>query len=65
MSGVKLTKAQFELLHELPTHVVPEYRPAQALIKKGMAVWHDDQSTLLDPTPSGLQALGGSNDPSE
>jgi hypothetical protein len=52
-----LTKAQMELLCELPTHVVPEYRPAQALVAKGLAVWRDDKTTMLDPTPAGRLAL--------
>ncbi len=56
-SEVKLTKAQLELLRELPTHVVPEYKPAQALILKGMAVWHDSETTMLDPTDAGRAIL--------
>jgi len=53
----KLTKAQAELLAELPTHVVPEYRPAQALIAKGLAAWADDKTTIMMLTPAGRAAL--------
>lgn len=49
----KLTKAQAELLAELPTHVVPEYRPAQRLIALGLAQWNDEKTTMLNPTESG------------
>lgn len=50
---MKLTKAQRELLAELPTHVVPEYRPVQSLIVKGLATWRDETTTMLDITPTG------------
>lgn len=57
MGKVKLTKAQRSLLAELPTHVVPEYKPAQALIALGLAEWADARTTLLNPTPAGRAAL--------
>ena len=53
----KLTPAQVSLLRELPTHVVPEYRPGQALVAKGMAEWADETTMMLNPTPAGLAAL--------
>lgn len=53
----KLTTAQLNLLRELPTHVVPEYRPGRALLEKGLAEWADDKTTLMQPTDAGRAAL--------
>jgi hypothetical protein len=53
MSETKLTTAQDNLLRELPTHVVPLYKPAQKLIELGLAEWADARTTLLNPTPAG------------
>lgn len=52
-----LTKAQMALLAELPTHVVPEYKPALRLIELGLAEWADARTTMMNPSPAGRAAL--------
>jgi len=56
----KLTAPQRSLLRELPTHVVPEFPPAQKLIALGLAEWADARSTMLNITPAGRTALAKS-----
>jgi hypothetical protein len=58
---LKLTKAQRDLLTELPTHVVPEYRPGRVLIEKGLAAWADEKTTMMVITEAGRQALRSSD----
>ena len=52
---MKLSKAQRELLQELPTQCVQEYRPAQKLVALGLAVWVT--MSRLDLTELGRAAL--------
>lgn len=59
MAGEKLTKAQRELLAELPTNCVQEYRPAQRLVAMGLAVWVT--MSRLDITDAGQTVLEASN----
>lgn len=56
-SRLKLTKAQLELLRELPTTCVREYKPAQVLVEQALAEWRTEASATLTITNSGRAAL--------
>lgn len=57
----KLSKAQEELLREalMTRYCVKAYRPAQALVAKGLAEWKrdDEYGGILVATDAGRQAL--------
>lgn len=52
----KLTKAQRELLFDLPGGCVPEYKPGKRLIELGLAVRPHPDSNFLDITKAGIAA---------
>jgi hypothetical protein len=47
MTEIKLSKAQLELLKQLPTNSVSWYRPAIFLVENGLAEWSGAGSRLL------------------
>lgn len=53
---MKLTKAQMELLRELPTNCVSYYKPAVKLVELGLAKWPSSGSRL-EITEAGRSAL--------
>jgi hypothetical protein len=59
MAGVKLTKAQRELLELLPCSAVQSYKPAIALVEHGFAEWAEGRfyAILLRPTDAGKAFL--------
>lgn len=65
MAGEKLTKAQRELLAELPTICAEHYPPAKKLVAKGLAEWRQPDGHIMDRleiTPAGRQALQEASD---
>ena len=55
--GARLTRAQRELLAELPTTCVREYKPAARLAELGLAEWPSADSSWLVITREGIAAL--------
>lgn len=60
MTSEKLTKAQRELLSELPTTCAEHYPPARKLVASGLAAWVQPDGHImarLEITPAGRTAL--------
>lgn len=55
---MKLTKAQMELLRELPTNCVSYYKPAVKLVELGLAKWPSSGSRL-EITNAGIALRDG------